>query len=93
MKLISACLLLAWLAVPCALGETLSMEEMLAAQEAPAFTEDAQEVPAEETPEEEPQASAARGDFIDRIIADANALYKSAGGRPQRAQYSGDIYV
>ena len=37
--------------------------------------------------------SAAREDFIDRIIALAQQLYDNAGGRAKRAQYSGDIYV
>lgn len=34
MKLIPVCLMLLCLAVPCALGETLSMQEMLDAQDA-----------------------------------------------------------
>ena len=85
MKLIPVCLLLLCLAVPCALGETLSMQEMLGAQDAIALTQESQAV---DTP-----SSAAREDFIDRILATAKSLYDAAGGRPQRAQYSGDIYV
>ena len=85
MKLILSILLSLGLTVSCALGETLSTEEMLAAQDAIALTEETQ---APDTP-----SSAAREDFIDRIIATAKALYDAANGKPQRAQYSGDIYV
>ncbi len=85
MKLILSSLLLVCLAVPCALGETLSMQEMLDAQDAIVLTQESQTV---DTP-----SSAAREDFIDRILATAKSLYDAAGGRPQRAQYSGDIYV
>ncbi|MDY3763953.1 MAG: hypothetical protein SO031_07455, partial [Candidatus Ventricola sp.] len=85
MKLIPVCLLLLCLAVPCALGETLSMQEMLDAQDAIVLMEETQAV---DTP-----SSAAREDFIDRILSTAKSLYDAAGGRPQRAQYSGDIYV
>ena len=35
----------------------------------------------------------ARQDFIDRIISLAEDTFLEARGRPQRAQYSGDIYV
>lgn len=35
----------------------------------------------------------AREEFIDRILALARELSDKAGGRPQRAHYSGDIYV
>lgn len=82
-RLLPVCLLLACLAAPCALGETLSMEEMEQAQDALALTQDMQA----------PAPSAAREDLIDRIIATAKSLYDAAGGRPQRAQYSGDIYI
>lgn len=37
--------------------------------------------------------SNAREDFIERMIALAEEKYDAAGGRAQRAQYSGDIYV
>jgi len=39
------------------------------------------------------EPGAARQEFIDRIIALARKKYDEAGGRAQRAQYSGDIYV
>ena len=39
------------------------------------------------------QPGAARQEFIDRIIALAQKKFEEAGGRAQRAQYSGDIYV
>jgi len=82
MKLISLFLALLLFAAPCALGETLSLDEMLAAEDA-AWFEPA--IPANESP--------AREDFINRIIATAKTLYDAAGGRAKRAQYSGDIYV
>ena len=85
MKLILAGLLLFCISLPCALGETLSMQEMLDAQDAIVLTQETQAI---DTP-----SSAAREDFIDRIIATAKALYDAANGKPQRAQYSGDIYV
>ena len=44
MKLILSSLLLVCLAVPCALGETLSMQEMLDAQDAIALTQESQAV-------------------------------------------------
>ncbi|MBP3656267.1 MAG: hypothetical protein J6K32_06170, partial [Clostridia bacterium] len=80
MKRIAFVFLLLLLAAQSAAGESLSMEEMLAAQEAFAFVDQA-------------APSAAREDFIDRIIATAKTLYDNAGGRARRAQYSGDIYV
>lgn len=43
---------------------------------------------------QKPQAASdARAALIDRIIALAKELYDQAGGRAQRAAYSGDIYV
>ena len=60
-------------------SETLSLEQMLGAQEAQPF--------------EQTQENPAREDFINRIIATAKALYDDAGGKAKRAQYSGDIYV
>lgn len=83
MKLISALLLLVCLSVSCAWAETLSLEEMRTAEEAAQISQ-------EDPPQE---ASAAREDFIDRIIQTAKALYDDAGGKAKRAQYSGDIYV
>ena len=78
MKLILSSLLLVCLAVPCALGETLSMQEMLGAQDAIALTQESQAV---DTP-----SSAAREDFIDRILATAKSLYDAAGGIPAIAE-------
>ncbi len=40
-----------------------------------------------------PDAAGARDELIDRIIENARALFDKAKGRPQRAHYSGDIYV
>ena len=82
------CLILACLFAlcSCALAETLSLEEMMAAQEAAFIQEDVFIVSAA-------SSNAAREDFIDRIIATAKELYDAAGGRAMRAQYSGDIYV
>jgi len=62
-------------------AETLSLDEMLSAEEAVMITE-----------EPIPQNNA-REDFIGRIIATAKELHDAAGGRAKRAQYSGDIYV
>ena len=86
MKLIS--LFLALMLLSCgapseSLSESLSLEEMLGAQEAVML-------------DEQPTASsssAAREEMIDRILATAKSLYDEAGGHAQRAQYSGDIYV
>ena len=76
--------LLALLLLPAlAVGEALSMEEMLGAQEA---------IMTDLLPQEWTKTDA-RGDFIDRIIATAKSLYDEADGRARRAQYSGDIYV
>ena len=66
------------LLAPAALGETLSIDEILGAQEAAMI---------------ETIPSAAREEMIDRILHTAKTLFDKAGGRPQRAQYSGDIYV
>ena len=71
--------------LPCAaLGESLSLDEMNAAEDAASLSAP-----------EAPQAveNAAREDFIDRILALAQQLYTQANGQPQRAQYSGDIYI
>ena len=84
MKLFSLFLAFLLLAAPCALGETLSLEEMLSAEDAEMMTESMSPAASE---------SPAREDFIDRIIATAKALYDEADGRARRAQYSGDIYV
>ena len=85
MKLIAILIALLLLCAPCALADTLSLDEMLAAEDAAALEGAAPAVSASE--------SAAREDFIDRIISTAKELYDAAGGRAKRAQYSGDIYV
>lgn len=83
-SLLSLLLMLPALLFCCpALSETLSLDEMLAAEDAVMLDG----APAEST------ASPAREDFIDRIIALAKELYDAAGGKAKRAQYSGDIYV
>lgn len=66
----------------CAGASPLTLEQMLEAP--PALLMD-EEPPAE--------SGGAREAFIDQIIALAKELYDSANGRPQRAQYAGDIYV
>lgn len=45
------------------------------------------------TPEPAVPVNPAREAFINDIIDLGHRLYNKAGGRPQRAQYSGDIYV
>ena len=85
MKLIAILIALLLLCAPCALADTLSLDEMLAAEDAAALEGAAPAVSASE--------SAAREDFIDRIISTAKELYDAAGGRAKRAQYSGDTYV
>ena len=70
-------LLLLFLPFP-ALSETLSLSDMQDAAVAAS-------VPAAD--------SGTRGAFIDAILETARATYEHTGGRPQRAQYSGDIYV
>lgn len=78
-------LLLALSLLPCAaLGESLTLDEMNAAEDA---------MPLSAAEAAQPVESAARADFIDRILALAETLYAKANGQPQRAQYSGDIYV
>ena len=64
-------------------ADMLSLDEMLAAEDAVMIGADVQ--PAAE--------HSAREDFIDRIIATAKELHDAAGGRAKRAQYAGDIYV
>lgn len=81
-------LLLLFLPLCAARAETLSLEEMLAAEDAVMVTEQLQEIDTNVNPE-----NSARADFIDRIIATAKDLHDQAGGRAKRAQYSGDIYV
>lgn len=66
-----------------AAAESLSPAEMLAAQEAAGWEE----------PAGAAQAESARDEMIDRILSTAEALYRRAGGKPQRAHYAGDIYV
>ena len=81
MNRIAICLLLLCCLCLGACAETLSLDEMLSAEEAVMLDSD----PAGE--------NAARTELIDRIIATAKKLYDDAGGRAKRAQYSGDIYV
>lgn len=82
----------------CALGESLSPEEARLAGDAlppeEAFLAD-DALPLEALPDSEAPSvgSAARAELIDRILSLAESLYRSAGGKPQRAQYSGDIYI
>ena len=81
-------LLLALALLPCAaFGEALSLDEMNAAEDAASLSS----LSASNAPET--GASAAREDFIDRILSLAQTLYTKANGQPQRAQYSGDIYI
>ena len=102
MKLIA--LILAFLLpASCALGEMLSLEEMLAAQDAALIEEtdeysfpgadDMPETQQDAAPEAPAQSSAAREELINRILSTAHALYDEADGRARRAQLSGDIYV
>ena len=51
------------------------------------------ESPEPSAEEEVPVELTARDDFINRIIAQGEALYIKADGKSQRAHYSGDIYV
>ena len=88
MKRFPILLLFLCLTFSSALADTLSFEEMLAAEEALAFSE---QMITEET--NVSFSNPAREDFIDRIISTAKSLYDNAGGRAKRAQYSGDIYV
>ena len=88
LKRFSVLLLFLCLVCGCALGETLSLDEMLAAEDALLLDEQMNISETNVHP-----SFAAREDFIDRIIATAKMLYDDAGGRAKRAQYSGDIYV
>ena len=80
---------------PAALAEALTPEQMLTAGDANMMPM-ADDAAAQDTPVSEQTAQgdpAAREAFIDDIIALAQQLYEQAGGRAQRAQYSGDIYI
>lgn len=55
------------------------------------ITDEGEQIPVE--PTEAPIVNPAREDLIDRIIANGKLLYDQAGGKAQRAQYAGDIYV
>ncbi len=70
-------------------AEMLSLEDISHAKDALQFEEPAQHA----EPLSSSDISPAREEMIDRIISLASDLYDQAGGRPQRAQYSGDIYV
>ena len=84
-RLICICLLLLLATHSVCLGEAaLSLDEMNAAEEAAVWGQDA---------EEETSTPSAREEMIDRILALARELYDKAGGRAQRAHYSGDIYI
>ena len=83
MKRLLIFLLLLFAPLCAARADVLSLDEMLAAEDAMMIGADTQ--PAAENP--------AREDFINRIIATAKELHDAAGGRAKRAQYSGDIYV
>ena len=72
----------------CASAESLSLAEMAAAEDAASLSSD---LSAPETVQT--FSTAAREDFIDRILSLAQTLYTKANGQPQRAQYSGDIYI
>ena len=87
-KFIAAFLLLFSLLPVCALGESLSLSEMAAAEDAASLSSDLSAPEAAQT-----VSPAAREDFIDRILSLAQTLYTKANGQPQRAQYSGDIYI
>jgi len=69
--------------VSCAAAESLSLEEMGAAEEASVW----------DAPNDSVPQPSARSEMIDRILSTAKALHDQAGGRAQRAHYSGDIYV
>ena len=88
MKRIFIFLLILCSAMTCAAAETLSLEQMLAAEEAAVLVEQMHEGKTNVS-----LSSEARDEFINRIIATAKALHDQAGGRAKRAQYSGDIYV
>ena len=68
----------------CAGADSLSLEEMLAAEEA---------VMLEPAAPQESAPSPARDAMIDAIISCAQGVYEDAGGKAKRAHYSGDIYV
>jgi len=83
-RFFTICLLAFLLLSACsASAESLSLEEMNAAQEAASWEETAAETP----------DKTARDEMINRILSTAKELYDQAGGRAQRAHYSGDIYV
>lgn len=52
-----------------------------------------EEQPGPEEQDEEAAEYTARDDMIDRIVELARQKYEAAGGKAQRAHYSGDIYV
>ena len=72
-----------------AFGETLSLSEMSSAAEA------SEEAPVSEETDRAPVSTenAARTALIDDIIATAKKTWAETGGKAQRAQNSGDIYV
>lgn len=64
----------------CASAESLSLAEMAAAEDAASLSSD---LSAPETVQT--VSTAAREDFIDRILSLAQTLYTKANGQPQRA--------
>ena len=88
MKKTIVVLMILFMMLSSALADTLSMEEMLAAEDAVILSEQLNDIETNVSPN-----NAAREDLINRIIATAKSLYDNAGGRAKRAQYSGDIYV
>lgn len=74
-----------------ALAQPLTPEQMLLAEPALELESDSPAATAQSDAGEAP--SAARAALIDEIIDLAKSLYDAAHGRPQRAQYAGDIYV
>lgn len=57
------------------------------------LTDSGEEIPDPEAETDQSAENPAREDFIDRIIALGKEKFDDAGGKAQRAHYSGDIYV
>lgn len=79
-RLFPALLALLFFFLSSSAAESLSVQEMLSAQQAQSF-------------EEDNISSPAREDFINRILTLANQLYEETNGKARRAHYSGDIYI
>ena len=95
MKRLIALMLALWMLLPAlAEEEEVSLFSGGAAQQtSPAPGPEASPEPAAAPSTQEAAESAAREELIDRVIALAQTLSEKANGRPQRAHYSGDIYV